>query len=278
VTFGIIFFIYLRITLMTLHAIDSGILPSARDVCSYWRWHNGNFLGIGDHMLGVFMTSITTCFASISFFPWDINHEIEKMADPELGGFCREGFERMSVIKACELFAKHPSNLISFILTFAALLLLPEFVYSTGALQTAIRKLDLAGVETQEEVEDTSEKAEEALTESLVNSKKLTTLARSMANHLLDTKREVKRLDRELALLSGRAPASPLGQRGLPRGGSSSLQEAATSAGLQQDVPPVGLQAAAVHRTPAVRDVTLQQAHPVMHMTPSYRPLIIREN
>ena len=76
----------------------------------------------------------------MSKFPWDIQKEIFKMADPDEGGYCTEEFRPLNVQKAVELCKLHPRSMILFLVAFTALLLLPQLVYSTGALQEAASK------------------------------------------------------------------------------------------------------------------------------------------
>lgn len=54
--------------------------------------------------------------------------------------------------KAVELCKLHPRSMILFLVAFTALLLLPQLVYSTGALQEVIKNLDFA--EQADELED----------------------------------------------------------------------------------------------------------------------------
>eukprot|EP00434_Breviolum_minutum_P033020 symbB.v1.2.029211.t1/scaffold3171.1/size96351/11 len=144
IVFTVLFALYSRITLVSFHAADSGILPSSRDVCAMWSWYQDDFRTWEETLKGYFVLELLEMFSCMSKFPWDIRKEISKMADPELGGYCTEDFRPLTFPKAMELCKLHPRSMILFLVAFSALLLLPQLVYSTGALQEVIKNLDFA--------------------------------------------------------------------------------------------------------------------------------------
>eukprot|EP00913_Durusdinium_trenchii_P032736 g30644.t1 len=86
IVFTVLFVLYSRITLVSFHAADSGILPASRDVCAMWSWYKDDFRTWEDTLKGYMVLELLEAFSCMSKFPWDIKQEISKMADPDLGG------------------------------------------------------------------------------------------------------------------------------------------------------------------------------------------------
>ncbi|CAE7723903.1 chrng [Symbiodinium microadriaticum] len=189
----VLFVMYARITLMTFHAMDTGVLPSSRDVCAMWQWYHGKFDSFEHRLKGEVVLDLIDFFSSMSRFPWDIRAEINKMADPSVGGYC-EGSELapMSIKVALDLCERHPKSMIGFLVAFTALLLLPQLVYSTGALQKVLKNLDAADLVTVSEGEEEAE-AEAAIEQSLLNFRKIQHMSRVFGGHIIDSQRRIKR-------------------------------------------------------------------------------------
>lgn len=143
----------------------------------------------------------------MSRFPWDIRAEINKMADPSVGGYC-EGSELapMSIKVALDLCERHPKSMIGFLVAFTALLLLPQLVYSTGALQKVLKNLDAADLVTVSEGEEEAE-AEAAIEQSLLNFRKIQHMSRVFGGHIIDSQRRIKRIEKKLDALCGEGAA-----------------------------------------------------------------------
>lgn len=158
VAFLILLIIYTRFTFIMAQAIDTGVLPAARDLCSQWHWHQGIYKSIIDRVVGKGFNMVVGLMARSGLFPWDVHAEINKLADPSSGGFCNgeDAIERLTLGQTADLLNTHPGQITSTLIFFAALLLLPELVYSTGALQTAVRKFNLVSHahEYEEEVQE----------------------------------------------------------------------------------------------------------------------------
>ncbi|CAE8624498.1 unnamed protein product [Polarella glacialis] len=151
-TFVVIFLIYSRLLFICLLALDSGLLPAARDVCQQWKRHVSE--DWGDKLLGAGFKLISHVFASLSFFDVDFTDELNRMADPERGGYCTDEYAEMDFSKAKDLLVKFQRVVISSMVTFTLLLLLPQLFYSTGAMQKAIEHLDVGGVTTHKTHQD----------------------------------------------------------------------------------------------------------------------------
>ncbi|CAE7379506.1 NCL [Symbiodinium natans] len=203
VVFGALFIIYARITLMTFHAMDTGVLPSSRDVCAMWQWYNGHYDTWEHRVKGAVVLELIDLFSSMSKFPWDIRSEITKMADPNVGGFCEgSNFQPMSVTVAIDIVERHPRSMIGFLIAFSALLLLPQLVYSTGALQKVLKNLDAADLVAEVEIEEEVE-AEAAIEQSLLNLRKIQHMSRVFGGHIIDNRARIKRLEGKVNALSG---------------------------------------------------------------------------
>eukprot|EP00439_Symbiodinium_sp_Y106_P035044 s1243_g4.t1 len=203
----VLFVMYARITLMTFHAMDTGVLPSSRDVCAMWQWYHGKFDSFEHRLKGEVVLDLIDFFSSMSRFPWDIRAEINKMADPSVGGYC-EGSELapMSIKVALDLCERHPKSMIGFLVAFTALLLLPQLVYSTGALQKVLKNLDAADLVTVSEGEEEAE-AEAAIEQSLLNFRKIQHMSRVFGGHIIDSQRRIKRIEKKLDALCAESTA-----------------------------------------------------------------------
>lgn len=200
IVFTVLFVLYSRITLVSFHAADSGILPASRDVCAMWSWYKDDFRTWEDTLKGYMVLELLEAFSCMSKFPWDIKQEISKMADPDLGGYCTEDFRPLSFQKAMELCKQHPRSSLLFLLAFSSLLLLPQLVYSTGALQEVMKNLDFA--DDEHELEE--EQADAAIEQSMLNARKIKHLGRVVSNHIVELNKRMRKYEK--MLLTGVSP------------------------------------------------------------------------
>lgn len=220
----VLFALYARITLVSFHAADSGILPASRDVCAMWSWYKDDFQTWEDTLKGYFVLELLEAFSCMSKFPWDIRKEISKMADPDLGGYCTEEFRPLSFQKAIELCRKHPRSMILFLVAFSALLLLPQLVYSTGALQEVIKNLDFA--QQPDDVEEEGQ-ADAAIEQSMLNARKIKHLGRVVSSHIVDLNKRMRKFEKLTGITAGEAypnESPPNGQANQPAIPSASLR------------------------------------------------------
>jgi len=200
IVFGVLFIVYFRITLMAFQATDTGILPAYRDVCAMWSWYRGEFENWQDRVWGTIILDLIQGFASMSKFPWNIEREIAKMADPALDGHCSgPAFKSLSWSKAIELCKEHQRDMVLFLVAFSLLLLLPQLVYSTGALQKVIKNLDYIDY-PDSDMEEEGQQAEGALEQSMLNARKIQHLARVAAKRFASSNKRLDRLEQMLSL------------------------------------------------------------------------------
>lgn len=165
-----------------------------------WSWYKDDFRTWEDTLKGYMVLELLEAFSCMSKFPWDIKQEISKMADPDLGGYCTEDFRPLSFQKAMELCKQHPRSSLLFLLAFSSLLLLPQLVYSTGALQEVMKNLDFA--DDEHELEE--EQADAAIEQSMLNARKIKHLGRVVSNHIVELNKRMRKYEK--MLLTGVSP------------------------------------------------------------------------
>jgi len=116
------FFVYLRQLFVVIHALDTDVLPVARDVCTFWRWQVGKEHSM--HWLA-------------SFFRWveahvlitDPGAALETVADPAQGGYCHSNYTRMVNSDVAVLAQKYPWQTACSIAVIVVFLVLPQVFY-----------------------------------------------------------------------------------------------------------------------------------------------------
>ncbi|CAL1171486.1 unnamed protein product [Cladocopium goreaui] len=116
--------------------------------------------------------------------------------------YCTEEFRPLSFQKAIELCRKHPRSMILFLVAFSALLLLPQLVYSTGALQEVIKNLDFA--QQPDDVEEEGQ-ADAAIEQSMLNARKIKHLGRVVSSHIVDLNKRMRKFEKLTGITAGEA-------------------------------------------------------------------------
>eukprot|EP00931_Biecheleriopsis_adriatica_P031305 TRINITY_DN18378_c0_g1_i1.p1 TRINITY_DN18378_c0_g1~~TRINITY_DN18378_c0_g1_i1.p1 ORF type:complete len:565 (-),score=67.90 TRINITY_DN18378_c0_g1_i1:104-1798(-) len=189
IVFTVMFLVYSRITLMVLHAMDTGILPVARDVCAMWRWHRGEYRDWFDRIWGATYETVLYVMTRMAFIGWGLNvdEKVDEVADPARDGYCDEHIKvQMNFHVASDLFWKYPKEVTSFLCFFGMILLVPQLIVSTGAMRQVVKRF--------EDVEDV---AEESHGEPLeISFRKIKDLKVVTTAVLSDHSRRLKRLEK----------------------------------------------------------------------------------
>lgn len=122
----IMFLIYYRQLFVVVHAVDTNILPVARDICTLWRWQGGHERSMaGAAMLFRWLQSY--------FLLLDPTPEIDMKANPSMGGYCNESFRRMQTSDDLLLVEKYPQQMVCGISAILVCLILPQVFYAANA-------------------------------------------------------------------------------------------------------------------------------------------------
>jgi len=107
-----VFVLYARMISVVFYAYHTDVLPSARDVCTQWRWMTHQ--GTND----IYFATVYRFFSNFMFVtnPQD---DIVQRADPSVGGYCTDEYHRMSLQEGFGVFQEYPvASVFSYLLLF----------------------------------------------------------------------------------------------------------------------------------------------------------------
>eukprot|EP00747_Dinoflagellata_sp_TGD_P041778 gnl/TRDRNA2_/TRDRNA2_141670_c0_seq1.p1 gnl/TRDRNA2_/TRDRNA2_141670_c0~~gnl/TRDRNA2_/TRDRNA2_141670_c0_seq1.p1 ORF type:complete len:506 (+),score=92.66 gnl/TRDRNA2_/TRDRNA2_141670_c0_seq1:51-1568(+) len=138
--------IYFRQLAVVIYAIDTNILPMARDVCTYWRWASGNAISAPKGFARLIMHFFLHNLVII-----DSEEALDDKGDPDAhpSGMCHGEFLRMKTSDVWAMSKKHPYIIWGGWLFIAAVFLLPSSL--TKVAQQLKDKVVVAAEEAQEE-------------------------------------------------------------------------------------------------------------------------------
>lgn len=238
VTSVVMVVLYMRQLFVVLHALDTGILPVARDICTFWRWETGQ----GQNLL--YMGLFRILSQTSALFTWSIQDELARKADPAKGGMCTTRMDRLQNVEIWRLVKEYPWAVTAVSLAAASLLVVPQLFYSTGAIQKAIERLDFGGLVQQRDLGD--HHAPSAL--AVGNSKRIRNLHGAVVQEFAEMRARLHELERRLAD-AGPAESGSARSKGLDASPSWSAVSTAPSPS-QQWHPTGGMQLALLQPEP----------------------------
>lgn len=122
ITFVGMCLIYTQQLFVVMHALDTDVLPLARDVCTWWRWehgHSGNSEKLGFY----FATVLDSSFSFI-----DVRHLTGVVVNSRLDQQCMHGqkYDRMRTQDRLDLTWKFPGIIMGGMLVIISILVLPQ--------------------------------------------------------------------------------------------------------------------------------------------------------
>jgi len=107
-----VFVLYARMISVVFYAYHTNVLPSARDVCTQWRWMTHQ--GTTDVYFAFFYR-----FFSNYMLVTNPQDDIIHRADPSAGGYCTDKYRRMSLQEGFGVVQEYPvASVFSFLLLF----------------------------------------------------------------------------------------------------------------------------------------------------------------
>mmetsp|Transcript_135576 Transcript_135576/g.306764 ORF Transcript_135576/g.306764 Transcript_135576/m.306764 type:complete len:480 (+) Transcript_135576:67-1506(+) len=116
----LVFFVYLRQLSVIIFALDTNVLPIARDMCTYSRWLNDEGKSVGWWVGPLFK------FACKTIFVLDPTEDIQLVTDPAVGGFCTMEYSRMMLSDTWAISWKYPKAMSIGVMVLTLLLVVPE--------------------------------------------------------------------------------------------------------------------------------------------------------
>lgn len=122
---GCMVVVYMQQMFVVTFALDTDVLPMARDVCTMWRWQQGEALVLKKSALA-FAFVIDHCL-----FFLNLKEEADHVVQREFQGQCssEDRYYRMTLSDRAALAAKYPGAVFGSAVVIVCLFLLPEFVY-----------------------------------------------------------------------------------------------------------------------------------------------------
>jgi len=96
-----VFVLYVRLVSVVFYAYHTDILPAARDVCTQWRWLSHQETN------DFFFASVYRCISNFMFVV-DPEDDIVQRADPSVGGYCTNKYERMTFGQTFQTWQTYP--------------------------------------------------------------------------------------------------------------------------------------------------------------------------
>ncbi|CAJ1340800.1 unnamed protein product [Effrenium voratum] len=115
---------YCRQFLVTQYSLQTDTLPVARDMCTLWELTESDSWYA---MLG------RTVLRSVSMYVHP-NGMLNRVCNPDLGGYCSPLYRRIQLSDMMDLISKHPSTTVANMVTFGLILLIPQFLQMSVAL------------------------------------------------------------------------------------------------------------------------------------------------
>jgi len=124
----ILLVLYARQVFLIGFALDTSILPVAREVCDDWktiyqRNSNSTASSPSSNLESMNRWVVRLVIAA------DPSHTLEKRADPALGGFCTDEYDLMEISDAVALLSQHQVLVLGALGVIVSLILLPGLIY-----------------------------------------------------------------------------------------------------------------------------------------------------
>uniref|UniRef100_A0A7S1AXM5 Uncharacterized protein n=1 Tax=Noctiluca scintillans TaxID=2966 RepID=A0A7S1AXM5_NOCSC len=96
-----VFVLYVRLVSVVFYAYHTDILPAARDVCTQWRWLSHQETN------DFYFASVYRCISNFMFV-MDPEDDIVQRADPSVGGYCTNKYQRMTFGQTFQTWQAYP--------------------------------------------------------------------------------------------------------------------------------------------------------------------------